>query len=417
MQRQLIIIAGPEKGRSFQLEDGQTLTIGRGEASDTKINDPRMSRVHCRVQVDGGRTVLFDSGGTGGTWVHDQQVAEKKELQPGSIIRVGDTQIRYDFSGDREASTIVGMQSPVAAAKPVTDVAPLQSLVGQSLAHYQLEKIIHKGNTGMVFLATDTKKNRKAAVKVLSPDVTKDEEEKERFVRAVQTMINIHHENIVELYHSGKKGPYCWSEMEYVDGPSILEVIDLIGVQGMLDWRESFRVAVHIARALNCAYENKIIHRNVTPQNLLQRKHDKTVKLCDLMLAKALEGSMAKQVTQAGQLVGDVAYMSPERTREGAQVDHRSDLYGLGATLYALLTGHPPFESDSLPELVRMVRDAEPVNPKEKQLSIDDRFKDAVLQLLAKNPDDRFQSPAELLRDLERIGKYAGLDSEYNYWS
>ena len=416
MKRQLAIIAGPDKGRCFPLEDGQTLFIGRGEASDTKIDDARMSRVHCRVEVDGGSTIITDAESAGGTFVHDQRVT-RKELLPGSVIRIGDTQLRYDLEGDREATTLLGSRSPIATPEESINVTQLQDLVGESFAHYQLEKILHKGNTGMVFLAQDTKKARTAAVKVLSPEFTKNEEEKDRFVRAVQTMVNIHHNNLVELYHAGKKGKFCWAAMEYIDGPSILEVIDLIGIQGMLDWREAFRVAVHVSRALNCAYENKIIHRNVTPQNLLQRKNDKVVKLCDLMLAKALEGTMAKQVTQPGQLVGDVAYMSPERTREGAAVDHRSDIYGLGATLYALLVGHPPFESDSLPELVRMVRETEPVKPKEKQLSIDERFQNVVMRMLAKNPDDRYQNPATLLRELEQTGKYAGLDGDYDYWT
>jgi serine/threonine protein kinase len=113
--------------------------------------------------------------------------------------------------------------------------------------------------------------------------------------------------------------------MEHVDGITILEIIELIGMQGRLDWREAYRVAVHVARALQCAYQHKVIHRNVTPENLLQRKHDKTVKLCDLMLAKALEGTNARQVTAPGQLVGNVAYMSPERMVDTSGLDWRSD--------------------------------------------------------------------------------------------
>ena len=111
------------------------------------------------------------------------------------------------------------------------------------------------------------------------------------------------------------------------------------------------------------------------------------------MLAKALDGTLAKQVTQPGQLIGDVPYMSPERTRDQAGVDHRSDLYGLGTTLYALLTGHPPFESKSLPDLVRLVREAPPRPPWEFQLSINELFQDVVLKLIAKRPEDRFQEP------------------------
>ena len=124
------------------------------------------------------------------------------------------------------------------------------------------------------------------------------------------------------------------------------------------------------------------------------------------MLAKATEGKLAKQVTQPGQIMGDLSYLSPERTRDDANIDHRSDLYGLGATLYALLTGKAPFENLSLLGLVKMIRDDVPVKPKEFQLSIADRFQDAVMQLLMKRPEDRYQTPDALMRDLERIAQY-----------
>ena len=205
--------------------------------------------------------------------------------------------------------------------------------------------------------------------------------------------------------------------MEYVAGESMTAVIRRIGIEGMLDWREAFRVAVHIGRALQTAFEQNIIHRNVTPANIVRRHADRVCLLGDLMLAKALEGTLAKQVTMPGQLIGDVAYMPPERTRDTQTADHRSDIYGLGATLYALLTGRPPFEGDSLPELIRLVRTAEPRKPKEFQLSINEMFQDTVLKMLAKRPDDRFENPGDLLRTLDRIGRYANVEADWVEWS
>jgi serine/threonine protein kinase len=285
-----------------------------------------------------------------------------------------------------------------------------------SLAHFRLDAILAAGESGMVFKAWDTEKDRVAAVKVLTPDPMRQDEQKERFVRAMRTMIDIRHPHIVPLQYAGKTGPYCWAAMEFVDGEDLTKVIQRIGVQGMLDWREAYRVAVHVGRALQEAYQRKIIHRNVTPANILRRHVDKVCLLGDLMLAKALEGSLARQVTQPGQLIGDVPYMSPERTRDQAEVDHRSDIYGLGATLYALLTGRPPFESHSLPDLVRRVRQEEPRQPRDYQLSINDKFQDVVLQMIAKRPEDRFQTPAELLKELDRIGRYNNLEADWAEW-
>ena len=228
-------------------------------------------------------------------------------------------------------------------------------------------------------------------------------------------MINVRHDNLVEIYGAGKQGPFCWCAMEFVEGISILEIIELVGTQGRLDWRDVFRVGVHVSRALQCAHEHKVIHRNVTPDNLIQRKNDKTVKLCDLMLAKALEGTQVRQVTAPGQLIGNVAYMSPERMIDTASLDWRSDQYGLGATLYALLTGHPPFEAKSLPDLLKAVRSEPAQFPVEVQEQANQEFLDLVLKMLGKTPDDRFTFPSQLLDQFEAIGKQNNVDADALY--
>ena len=414
MKGQLIVIAGPDSGRSFPLEDGQTLVIGRGQASDTQIQDPRMSRVHCRIQVDGGKLLLIDGGSGAGTLV-DGEPTTHCELNPGATFQVGDTQIRYQLDSHHEASTLAGDHA-FGRPKPKPTILPLKDLVGQTLHAYRLDKIISSSNSGMVFLSYDTEKDCEVAVKVLTPDPSHSEEQKEQFVRVMKTMLPIRHSNIVRLYNAGKKGPYCWAAMEFIEGESITDMIHRIGVEGMLDWRKVWTVAVHIGRALAEAYERKIIHRSVTPTNILRRHKDKVCLLGDLMLAKALDGTLAEQVTQPGQIIGDVPYMSPERTRGSEGVDCRSDIYGLGATLYALLTGRAPFESSSLPELIRMVREAEPVKIKQYQLSVNEMFQDLVMQMIAKRPEDRYQTPTDLLRDLDRIGHNNSLEADRSEW-
>ena len=197
--------------------------------------------------------------------------------------------------------------------------------------------------------------------------------------------------------------------MEFVDAESMTEVIQRIGVNDMLDWRDVWKVGVDIASALEKAYEAKVIHRNVTPANILRRKSDKACLLGDLMLAKALEGTLAKQVTSPGRLLGELPYIPPERTRDGQTVDIRSDIYGLGATMYALLAGRPPFEAESTGELIKLIRDAEPVPPKKYQLAIDEQFQGVVLKMLAKRPEDRYANPTLLLDEFERVGRYKGL--------
>src|SRR5262249_34859639 len=220
---------------------------------------------------------------------------------------------------------------------PALKTAPLTELEGQTLTHYEIVHVIGRGQTGVVFFANDPpNSNRPVALKVLLPEFSKDDEEMQRFVRAMKTVLPLQHPNLIRVYGAGKTRGYCWVAMEYVAGETLTEVIKRIGVAGMLDWKHAFRVAADIGKALEYAHGEGIVHRNVTPTNILRQATDKVCKLGDLMLAKALENTAAQQITRPGELVGEVEYMSPERTRGTTELDARSDLYGLGATLYAL---------------------------------------------------------------------------------
>ena len=409
MLGQLVVIAGPDQGRNFALPDDQTLVIGRGEKTETKLKDPQVSRVHCQIQVQGGKALLVDAGSTGGTLINGKRVKEH-HLRLGDVIAIGSTQLQYQVESTPEASTVVVGSPPTPRPAGLEKAGQLADLVGQTLAHFHMEAAIARGQSGMVFKAGDKREERTVALKVLWPEFSKNEEEMQRFVRAMKTVLSLRHANLVTLYGAGKAGNYCWIAMEYVDGESLTQVIQRIGAAGMLDWRNALRVAVHVARALEFAEENQILHRNIKPSNILIQHSDKLTKLGDLMLAKALEGTLAEQITRPGELIGDIAYMSPERTRGStAQVDCRSDIYSLGATVYALLTGRPPFDAGSLPETIMKIRQAEPVKPKRYQLSIPDLLEGTVLKMLAKRPDDRFQNAKALLVELERVAKFQGM--------
>jgi len=164
-----------------------------------------------------------------------------------------------------------------------------------------------------------------------------------------------------------------------------------------------------VARGLAYAHGKGVIHRNVTPANIMIRAADKQALLGDLMLAKALEGSLAKQVTKPGEVAGDVNYMSPERTRGiSDEVDARSDIFSLGATMYALLAGKSPFAGSTLVETVTKLRTAEPIKPSNFQMSIPGPFEGVIMKMLAKSPAARYQTAAEVVAELERIGRFNG---------
>ena len=252
-------------------------------------------------------------------------------------------------------------------------------------------------------------REERGALKVMQPEFARHEDDVQRFVRAMKTMLPLRHPNLVAVLGAGKSGPYCWVSMELVEGESLTEVIARIGVAGMLDWKaRSVRPFTSDGR-LEYAHAQGIIHRDIAPANILERAEDKIVKLGDLMLAKAMEGALAEQVTKPGEVDGDVYYMSPERTKgAGEPVDGRSDLFSLGATCYALLTGKPPFAGRTLVETITRIRTVEPVAPGTFQIGIPSAFEGAILKLLAKRADDRYPSASELVKDLERIGRLTG---------
>jgi serine/threonine protein kinase len=402
----LLVTAGPDKGKSFPLAPGETVPVGRAQSTATRLTDPTVSRVHFEIEWNGEQAVLVNKSGAG-TFVNGRP-ANRHELKGGETIRVGNTELRFN-GGHEEPTTLPPPARQAAPAVPAAPLEGLAGLVGQTLKHYRVEDLIARGASGAVFRATDTDDGRTVALKVLQPEFSRNDEEMQRFVRAMKTVLPLRHPNLVALYAAGKTAGWCWTAMEYVDGESMTQVIHRIGVAGMLDWRYAFRVAVHIGRALDYAHGESIIHRNVAPQNILFRSADKVAKLGDLMLAKALEGTLAQQITRPGELLGDVGYMSPERTRGTADVDGRSDLYGLGATVYALITGRPPFTGGTLPETISKIRQAEPEKPTKYQMGVPALFEGTLLKLLAKRPEERFQTAAALLTDLDRVGKFSGI--------
>jgi serine/threonine protein kinase len=402
----LHVIAGPDKGQVFQLIDGEPLLLGRSRHCLSPLKDPSVSRVHCEVELEDGQVIVNDHESGSGTFVNGQRIVEQV-LQPGDILQIGDTQLRFEAPRAAPAAAAAPPAPKPKAAVLVGD--RLQELAGKMLSHFHVGPVRAKGQSGIVFEARDFKDDSPVALKVLYPAATRNNKELRRFVRAMRTVLPLRHPNLVTLRGAGKSGAYCWAAMELIDGPSLTQMIQQLGIAGMLDWRHAFRVAVHIGRALEYAHGQSIIHRNLTPQNILQRNSDKAVKLGDLILAKALEGTLAEQLTKPGEMLGDIRYMAPERTEGSDRVDERSDLYSLGALLYTLLAGKPAFEGRSIIDTLLKIRTAQPVPPRQFQMSIPDRFQGAVLRLMAKRPEDRFPTAKELLGELNRIGKLAGV--------
>lgn len=266
----------------------------------------------------------------------------------------------------------------------------------------RIEELLSRTQHGLLFHAT--RDGKTLALKVYHPCHLRAESPRQRFLRAIDVARHLRHPNLVELLDGGFSDEVPYTISEFVEGEPATEVIQRIGVAGMLDWRRTFTIATDLLNALEFLEANGVLHRNINPRHILIRNSDGCAKLNDLMLSKALDDSFA-DVTRAGDIVGELPFMSPEQMGSGQPVDHRSDLYQCGATFYALLTGRPPFEASQAAKLMEMATNDPPIPPTRFHLAIPAMFEGIVLTMLAKRPQDRHQSAAEVLKELERAGR------------
>ncbi len=254
------------------------------------------------------------------------------------------------------------------------------------------------GGMGAVYKAYDTEAKRDVALKVLTPELASKPLMIERFRREAKHAKKLRHENIVELYDFEQAGGQHFLVMEFIEGVDLHEYVDR---KGMLDPEEALRIIVQATKALDHAHGQGIVHRDVKPSNFLvtRRKGRLVVKMTDFGLSREAN-SEEFRVTRAGTTVGTVDYISPEQARDSGQADIRSDLYSLGCTWHHLLSGKAPFPEGGLAERLHKHLNVEPpdvrlLNPRASRATA------AVLRrLLAKRPADRYQTPADLIKDL-----------------
>src|ERR671919_347080 len=252
-----------------------------------------------------------------------------------------------------------------------------------------------------VYLAHDDILDRDVALKVMSNRYASDEEFVERFKREAQSAAALSHPNIVSIFDRGESedGTY-YIAMEYLPGGTLK---NRIVKRGALPARTAAAVALQMAEALRAAHERDVIHRDIKPQNILITGSG-DVKVTDFGIARAAASST---MTRTGHILGTAHYISPEQAM-GEPVGPASDLYSLGVVLYEMLTGELPFDAETPLGIAMKHVNGHLRQPKELNPAVPDGINAITLRLLAKNPEDRYSSDAELIEDLERV--CAGLD-------
>jgi serine/threonine protein kinase len=239
-------------------------------------------------------------------------------------------------------------QEPRKAAADAIDDDPSKDLAGKTLAGYKIMEKIGSGGMGTVYRAEQISMSRDVALKVLYHRYSQDEVFVKRFIREARSAGGLNHSNIVRVYDVGQENGFYFMSMEFVKGRS---VHDILIDEGCMAPERALDVIVQTARALEHAQKRDIIHRDVKPENIIIDEEGH-VKLADLGLAKNIGMAQEASMTVEGQVMGTPQYMSPEQVSDSSSVDHRTDLYSLGASLYYMVTGDRPFEGNTAVEIM-----------------------------------------------------------------
>jgi PAS domain S-box-containing protein len=266
-----------------------------------------------------------------------------------------------------------------------------QNIIGKKLAGCEITRKIGEGGMGLVYEAIQSSLGRKVAVKLLSPVLGKNQEFVSRFLREARIAAGISHPNVMQVVDAGKDGEDIYMITELIKGKTLKE---LVGEKGKFSEENSFSIIRDVASALVDAYKSNIVHRDLKPDNVMISENN-IVKVMDFGLAKNIVSS-EDVLTQTGAIMGTPQYMSPEQIK-GENVDIRGDIYSLGLIFYFLVTGKTAFEGKTQVSIMhdqvyKPLPDPRTVNPE-----ISDSARGIILKMTKKDPQDRFQTPCDLL--------------------
>ena len=285
-------------------------------------------------------------------------------------------------------------------------------MIGQTLKHYTIEKLLGQGGIGLVYLARDTRLQRPVALKLLKPELVSDPDRKSRFLREARSAAALTHPAIAQVYDIDEDDGTTFIAMEYIDGRTVSRLI----ADGELDLMGAVEIALQIAQGLAKAHEAKIIHRDIKSDNIMVTREG-YAKLLDFGLAKLVEfgqdmpgdpADLSRTLTQeqahtiAGAVMGTINYMSPEQAR-GQALDPTSDIFSFGIVLYEMVTGERPFKGDSPLDTMHSIAFEEPKPVTEVRRNLPFQLHRIITRCLRKRRQDRYPNARPLADDLKSL--------------
>lgn len=289
--------------------------------------------------------------------------------------------------------------APASAADQVKPAPDATDLSGRSLGEFQLLRRIGQGGMGQVYLAEQISLKRKVAVKIMRTDLAYNATFHQRFEAEAKAVARVNHANIVQVYAFGVENGLHFMALEYVEGRNLREYL---AKKGTVETGLALSILRQVASALQRASELGIVHRDIKPENILLTRRGE-VKVTDFGLSRIYTtDEPALNLTQTGIAMGTPLYMSPEQV-QGLNVDPRTDIYSLGVTCYHMLSGKPPFRGNSAFELASHHVHTEPQHLSQVRPDLLPELCSLVHKMMAKRPEQRYQSCSELLKDLARL--------------
>lgn len=328
-----------------------------------------------------------------------------------TIGATGQSPKNTDFSVAPGAVKQPSAESP--SQKGNRKATPTDSQV-ERLGGYKIIQELGAGGMGKVYLASQVSLDRKCAVKTIQAEWAKNPKAVARFIREAYAAAQLTHHNVVQIYDLGQENGTNYFSMELVSGGSLDEQLKK---KGKLPPKLAATLILQAARGLKFAHDHGMVHRDIKPANLMLTA-DGLVKIADMGLIKTphseetkadmdedqqalMLASARSQFTLAGASMGTPAYMSPEQAEDAAGVDKRADIYSLGCTFYALLTGRPPFDGATLLEVITKHRQEKITRPEVIVTGLQPKLGDIIERMTEKNPDDRYQDLEEVIEDIE----------------
>jgi serine/threonine-protein kinase len=293
------------------------------------------------------------------------------------------------------------------AAPPLASAAEIgRRLEGSMLGPYRLEKFVGGGGMGAVFRAFDTTLDRIVAVKVLAGRQADDEEMLRRFRVEAQSAARLDHENIGRVHAVGSDGGWHYIVFEFIEGRNVR---DIVRSDGPFDLARTVDVAIQVADALEHAADREVVHRDIKPSNIVITPAGRA-RIVDMGLARVAQVAGEGDLTVSGMTLGTFDYISPEQARDPRAADVRSDLYSLGCTMFFMLAGRPPFAEGTMVQKLLQHQQEPPPDVGLLRPDVPARFAAILERLMQKDPDARYQRPADLRADLLSFAEDHGIE-------